>query len=713
MPKRRRVTSIAALLASALCAGPLSAQSRCALPETPGAPVGPEPWCAELVPVPDLRNVRAVLELNAPPTPFGIAVTQDGRHVHDVFITIDGLPEASTLGARTYVAWATDLALDDAVKLGTVHNGRNVLGRVARNQFRVLVTAERNADVSERAGRIVLRGTSPSVKLLAHRDIAASGMPGVQTDTAGHGHTAQGGSWPMPPMDSTMPMMRGMSGLVPAIQPFRPGEGIDIAALPAARPRTILRMKDGDTLRLVAGLVRKRIGTKQFVMYAFNEQQPGPLIDVAQRATIVVEFENRLELPSAIHWHGVRLDNRFDGAPGVTQDPVPPGGRFTYRVHFLDAGLYWYHPHVREDIQQDLGLYGNMRVRSADADWLSPVHRDEVLMLDDLLIAEYGLFPWGRETATHALMGRFGNVFLINGEPQWSMRAAPGEVVRLWLTNVSNTRIYNVSIDGARLKLVGGDIGRYEREVFVESIVLAPAERAIVDVRFDSPGRHAIANRIQSVSHMLGTYAATVDTLGIVDVQGPPASAGPGQEFDTLRQHADVIREFDVFRGAFDRPVDRELTLGMNTDSLSGALLSTMLLGYAPPFDWNDGMPMMNWLMTARDVRWTLRDPATGRENMDIAWRFHVGDVVRLRLQNPATAFHPMSHPVHIHGQRFVVLSRNGVRNDNLVWKDTVVVGVGETVDILLELSNPGRWMIHCHIAEHLGAGMMSVFTVE
>ena len=49
-------------------------------------------------------------------------------------------------------------------------------------------------------------------------------------------------------------------------------------------------------------------------------------------------------------------------SPGVTQEPVAPGGTFTYRVHFRDAGLYWYHPHVREDIQQDLGLYGNMLV---------------------------------------------------------------------------------------------------------------------------------------------------------------------------------------------------------------------------------------------------------------------------------------------------------------------------------------------------------------
>jgi FtsP/CotA-like multicopper oxidase with cupredoxin domain len=92
---------------------------------------------------------------------------------------------------------------------------------------------------------------------------------------------------------------------------------------------------------------------------------------------------------------------------------------------------------------------------------------------------------------------------------------------------------------------------------------------------------------------------------------------------------------------------------------------------------------------------------------------FAVGALVRLRLYNDPFAPHAMAHPIHVHGQRFVVLSRNGVPNDNLVWKDTAVIPVGETVEILVEMSNPGRWMLHCHIAEHLGAGMMMVFDVQ
>ncbi len=72
-------------------------------------------------------------------------------------------------------------------------------------------------------------------------------------------------------------------------------------------------------------LVRRTIKGHTFAMYGFNGQVPGPLIRVPQNATITVRFHNRIDLPSTVHWHGVRLDNRFDGVPGLTQDSVVPG----------------------------------------------------------------------------------------------------------------------------------------------------------------------------------------------------------------------------------------------------------------------------------------------------------------------------------------------------------------------------------------------------
>src|SRR5207247_4302147 len=134
---------------------------------------------------------------------------------------------------------------------------------------------------------------------------------------------------------------------------------------------------------------------------------------------------------------------------------------------------------------------------------------------------------------------------------------------------------------------------------------------------------------------------------------------------------------------------------------------------YFTPIEWTGTMPGMNWASTGREVRWVVRDAATGKENMDIDWLFRRGDVVKLRILNERQSLHGMQHPMHIHGQRFLVLAVNKVPNDDLVWKDTVLVPAGSTVDILLDTSNPGRWMLHCHIAEHLSAGMMMAFTVE
>ena len=92
-------------------------------------------------------------------------------------------------------------------------------------------------------------------------------------------------------------------------------------------------------------------------------------------------------------------------------------------------------------------------------------------------------------------MGRFGNVMLIGGETDPSLGTKRGEVVRFYLTNTANTRVFNVTVPGARIKLVGGDSGRHEHEEFVESVIIAPSERVVVDVLFEQPGRLALEHR--------------------------------------------------------------------------------------------------------------------------------------------------------------------------------------------------------------------------
>ncbi|MXX54233.1 MAG: multicopper oxidase family protein [Gemmatimonadetes bacterium] len=512
------------------------------------------------------------------------------------------------------------------------------------------------------------------------------------------------------------PMLPGLRGVSPSVDPFLPGEGVDTASLAWATPREILHVADGDTIALEARIVKRRIGGRTFVMYGFNGQYPGPLLRVAQNTRIVVRFTNSIDLPSTIHWHGLRLENRFDGVPDVTQPPVPPGGEFVYEIVFPDAGLYWYHPHVREDIQQDAGLYGNMFVDPARDDYFGPATREEFIMVDDLLVDGDELLPWGKGASNFTIMGRFGNVMLVNGEERYAATVRPGEVVRFFVTNVSNTRSYNLSFAGLDMKLVGTDLSRFQREMMVESLVISPAERYIVEVRFPAAGPYALLNQVQVVDHMRGTFYAAVDTLGAVVVEGPEVEEADAllSSHSIMRTDAVLEAELAEFRPHFDRPVDHALLLTVDIEGLPILVQQFISIDtiYRPPVEWTDGMPNMNWLSTSNEVRWILRDEAVGTENAEIDWRFRLGDVVKIRLRNDADAFHPMHHPIHLHGQRFLVLSRDGVPNRNLAWKDTVLVPVGSTVDLLMEASNPGEWMIHCHIAEHLDAGMMGSFTV-
>ena len=124
-------------------------------------------------------------------------------------------------------------------------------------------------------------------------------------------------------------------------------------------------------------------------------------------------------------------------------------------------------------------------------------------------------------------------------------------------------------------------------------------------------------------------------------------------------------------------------------------------------------MPAINRDSNPSNMSWHVIDRETGAENGGIFWSFRVGDRVKIRLVNEMESDHPMHHPFHIHGAgRFLILARDGHPDTNLVWKDTVLVPAGQVVDILLDVTNPGRWMAHCHIAEHIESGMMFSFEV-
>ena len=245
-------------------------------------------------------------------------------------------------------------------------------------------------------------------------------------------------------------------------------------------------------------------------------------------------------------------------------------------------------------------------------------------------------------------MGRFGNTLLVNGEPRWEARARRGEVVRFFLTNVSSTRVFNLSFrGGARMKVVASDLGRFEREAWVENVTIAPAERYVVDVRFEQAGEVSLVNRVRAIDHIMARFFEDTHVLGVVRVQPDAASPDHSASFARLRSNAGVTAELDRYRKDFGRPVDRELVVTLQAGDLPFPLrpLLNFESVYRNPVEWSGTMPEMDWIVSGRTAQWLLREPSSGRTNMDITWRFRVGDVVKLRLVNDRSALHAMHHP--------------------------------------------------------------------
>jgi FtsP/CotA-like multicopper oxidase with cupredoxin domain len=618
----------------------------------------------------------------------------------------------------------------------------------------------------------------------------------------------------------------------------------ETAGLSEASSPSVVRLYDGDSFGLRIHPVRKQIGDAEVRMLGYNGSIPGPTLHVDQGSQITVHATNDGDVEATVHWHGLRLENRYDGVPEETQAPILPGETFTYKVRFPDPGLYWYHPHIREDFAQEMGLYAPIIVEPSDPSYWPPVDRQLTITLDDVLIENGQMAPFHHSGPNFVAMGRFGNVMLIDGETEFSGEAAMGEVVRLYLVNTANTRIFNFALRGARMKLVGGDSGRYEREEFVDEVLLSPSERMIVDVLFDSPGEVRLEHRTPDHVYDLGSFSVSGTT-----------NSDAAESFEALRSDPELTAERQAIEPYFQREPDKVLSfvasmpllygeelqpasayvcpmhaevtssepgtcpkcgmrlvpvqteapapslyacpmhpevtapeqgtcpkcgmklVAIQTETLASKSyacpmhpevidsepttcpkcgMKLVLSGLLPAtesheghghdghehdghdhdghehdehehgghdhgahdhgdgLEWEDLMPEINRASDPTNMIWRLVDRETGAENHAIRWKFTQGDRVKIRLVNEMDSDHPMHHPFHVHGAgRFLILSRDDEPESNLVWKDTVLLRAGETVDVLLYVTNPGLWMAHCHIAEHTESGMMFSFEVE
>jgi FtsP/CotA-like multicopper oxidase with cupredoxin domain len=184
-------------------------------------------------------------------------------------------------------------------------------------------------------------------------------------------------------------------------------------------------------------------------VWTYNGLLPGPLIKLDVGDRLIVHFTNKLSADTTIHWHGLRVPNTMDGAPGFTQDPIPPGGTFTYDFVVPDAGTFWYHPHSDSAAQVGYGLYGALVVNDpADPE----VFGDElVLMLSDMSIAEDGTLESPHSGGSFGdLFGREGNVLLVNGKVMPTLKMRQGKLLAALQPSARDPARRRLRPDGAQ-----------------------------------------------------------------------------------------------------------------------------------------------------------------------------------------------------------------------------------------------------------------------
>ncbi|MAQ77511.1 hypothetical protein CL684_03220, partial [Candidatus Campbellbacteria bacterium] len=519
----------------------------------------------------------------------------------------------------------------------------------------------------------------------------------------------------------------------------------DIDTYKTLESSSIINLSDGDTFDLEASIVKQEVGGRMIKRLAYNGQIPGPVIKVQKGASVTVNLKNSIDVDTTLHSHGLRLDNKFDGVPDITQEPIKPGETFSYTLTFPDEGVYWYHPHIREDYTQELGLYGNIIVDGELGYW-SEANQEEYLIFDDFLEQE----EFDSEKVTHTLMGRFGDTLLINDKKDFKVTVEKGQLNRFFLTNVANTRVFDLEFKGSKIKHVGGDVGRIQKEEFIDNVVIAPAERYVIETLYPQAGTFAINHRGQKIGEVIVTesekdssistfnqlrdnsndYKIVLDNINNFLSKKPDKSLRFNIEMKGGMQGmmtGDNMQNMDHGSMMMDSQKITLMGMEMTKDqAIEHCQMMPNMAGCEPylnnkkpqdhqndGIEWEDDMAMMNQMSNDQNIEWQIIDQATGEKNMNIDWSFNQGDLVKIRIYNDPNSMHPMQHPIHFHGQRFVVLERDGVPNKNLQWKDTTLIPTGQTIDVLVEMSNPGTWMTHCHIAEHLHAGMMFGFKVK
>jgi FtsP/CotA-like multicopper oxidase with cupredoxin domain len=397
---------------------------------------------------------------------------------------------------------------------------------------------------------------------------------------------------------------------------------------------------------------------RRLAVWSYNGDIPGPTIRLGLGQKLRVIFTNRLSQATTIHWHGIRVPNAMDGVPGVTQDPIQPDETFIYEFVPKDAGTFWFHPHHRSSEQVERGLFGAVIVDDPQPPGYT---QDKLWILDDWRLDRQGAID-DRFVTRHDLAhdGRWGNVITVNGSTQHQLNVHSGERIRLRLLNSANGRVFAPDFGSLKADIIAVD-GMYSaKPIPYKRFDMAPGNRIDLDITFP----HHLAGQSIEVKDLFTRRPHHLATIHIQKGQdATPTFASPAR--------ATVPQWEQAHKSA--------TSLVYALDSKRG------------------GEYGIQWTLNGKIYEENTEDSLTlGRFN-------------RMRFRNDSHRLHPM----HIHGAFFKVLTRKGRLAPEPFWRDTVLVGPKESIDVGLVPMDEGNWLLHCHILEHAAAGMKTTVRVR
>ena len=395
--------------------------------------------------------------------------------------------------------------------------------------------------------------------------------------------------------------------------------------------------------------------------WAYGGQAPGLELRCRQGERLRVRFINKLDVPTTIHWHGIRLPLEMDGVPYVSQLPVLPGEYFDYDFITPDAGSYWYHPHTASSEQLGRGLVGPLIVEEREPSGF--VH-ERTLCLKSWHVDEQGAFTdfsVPREAAREGTRGRLSS---INGVSLPTLELPAGQLVRLRLINVDNTITYRINLPGAESRIYALDGNPVVPRPLGKDYWLGPGMRLDLALRVPVAG---IELSLRNGPLRLATLKSVASTQAAGD--WPPAlPANPVSEPN--------LSQAETLRFNFEW----------------AAVLASP----------NQSGPARYWQINGQ--AWDIDDKACA--DRPIATLKKDGHYIFV-LRNMAQ----YQHPIHLHGLTFKVLDSDR-REIIPYFTDTYLLGKNETARIAFVADNPGVWMFHCHVIDHMETGLMAAIAV-